>query len=173
MKLFIKILLAAVAFASVIPSTASAATYWEDVPVVSVSAVYDRQCVDRPGGWNGSTHGSVYDQEQAPRSRTAPIVGAIVGGALGNQVGDGSGRDAATVAGAALGYAITRDAQERNRYNERQYSERRPSYAYTECPRTVREYHVTIRTRYGLEDVTLPYHPGSTVRLRIETFVEG
>lgn len=147
------------AAALVFPSISSAATYFEDVPVVRVTPVYDRSCT--------SYHSGPSYQEQAPRSRTAPIVGAIVGGALGNQVGEGTGRDVATVAGAVLGYNITRDAQERDRYNERQRGSRS-----TYCDERVREYFVQFRTAYGLEAVTLPYHPGRTVRLRIETFVD-
>ena len=148
-----------IATALALPCVSSAATYFEDVPVVSVTPVIDRSCTSYS---NGPSY-----QEQAPRSRTAPIVGAIIGGALGNQVGDGTGRDVATVAGAVLGYNITRDAQERNRYNERQRGSRS-----VHCDEHVREYFVQFRTAYGLEAVTLPYHPGRTVRLRIETFVD-
>lgn len=149
----------AIATALALPCVSSAATYFEDVPVVRVTPVIDRSCTSYS---DGPSH-----QEQAPRSRAAAIVGAIVGGALGNQVGGGSGRTAGAVAGAALGYNLTRDAQERNRYNERQRGSRS-----THCDERVREYFVQFRTAYGLEAVTLPYHPGRTVRLRIETFVD-
>lgn len=152
----------AIAAAMALPSISAAATYFEDAPVVRVTPIFERSCTP--------SYTSPAYQEQAPRSRTAPVLGAIVGGALGNQVGDGRGRDAATVAGAVLGYNLTRDVQEQNRYNERlRHSGTRSSY----CEERVREYIVQFRTAYGLEEVTLPYHPGRTVRLRIEIFVEA
>lgn len=53
------------------------------------------------------------------RSYTPEITGAIVGGAIGNQFGSGSGRDIATVAGAALGGSLGHDYK--NRYHGGNY----------------------------------------------------
>ena len=50
-----------------------------------------------------------YQTAIAGRSRIA-MLGAIVGGLIGNQFGHGRGRDAATLAGAALGHAVASDA---------------------------------------------------------------
>lgn len=105
--------------------------------------------------------------EQPPRSRTAPVLGAIVGGALGNQIGGGSGRDAATVAGAALGYSITRDAQERNRYNNSQYD--RGGYSQRrQCDERVEGYNVTFIIDGRRHSTYMQYNPGHTIRLRVD-----
>lgn len=47
-------------------------------------------------------------------SYTSEVVGAIVGGAVGNQFGKGRGRDAMTVAGAALGATVAHDLDRRD-----------------------------------------------------------
>ena len=55
----------------------------------------------------------VYREIPERRSRAPQIFGAILGGIIGNQFGSGSGRDAMTLAGAALGHAIVKDEQRR------------------------------------------------------------
>jgi|TARA_B110000971_G_C19983048_1_gene488264 uncharacterized protein YcfJ len=45
----------------------------------------------------------IYGRRQGHASTGDTIVGAIIGGALGNQVGNGRGKDAATVLGAIIG----------------------------------------------------------------------
>jgi uncharacterized protein YcfJ len=74
---------------------------------------------DRPGAyrrqecWNeqsnryddryyGDDDGRLY-QDNGRRNVGGAVIGAVVGGALGTQVGDGSGRTAATVAGVVIG----------------------------------------------------------------------
>jgi len=109
--------------------------------------------------------------EQAPRSRTAPILGGIVGAAIGNQVGDGRGRDAATVAGAVLGYNITRDTQERNRYNERQYGQHR-GQSYERCEQRVEAYDVVFYFNGREYQTRALYNPGPTIRLRVDFSIE-
>ena len=55
----------------------------------------------------------VYREVPRYRSRTPVVLGAILGGLIGNQFGSGSGRDAMTFAGVALGSAIAKDNQRR------------------------------------------------------------
>lgn len=131
----------------------NASTQYEYREVYSVQPLIQQQCYEEQRRY--------YGQPKEPRSRTAPVLGAIVGGAIGNQIGDGDGRRAATVAGAALGYSMTRDAQERNRV----YTERTPV-----CEHVTTGYLVTYRG--GDRPAILPYNPGRTVRVRIETYVE-
>jgi uncharacterized protein YcfJ len=56
----------------------------------------------------------VYREVPKSHSRAPVVIGAILGGLIGNQFGSGSGRDAMTVAGAALGGSIAKDNQHRN-----------------------------------------------------------
>jgi len=104
------------------------------------------------------------------RDRTPAILGAIVGGAIGNQFGSGSGRDAATVAGAALGYSAVRDSQRRDGYyyGGREYS----GYEQRCAVRTdyvaderITGYDVTYRYRGRLHHTTTDYYPGDRIRI--------
>lgn len=142
----------------IIPAFAGAATRYEYRQVYSVQPLVSQQCQNHSSGY--------YERNSEHRSRTAPVVGAIVGGALGNQIGDGDGRRAATVAGAVLGYSMTRDAQERNRST---YEYRGgPSYA---CQQITTGYQVTYQG--GERPVVLSYNPGRVIRVRIDEYVEG
>ena len=143
-----------------LPAFAGAAVRYEYREVYSVQPIVSQQCYNQSAGY--------YERNPEYRSRTSPVVGAIIGGALGNQVGDGDGRRAATVAGAVLGYSMTRDAQERNRAQYPQDYRGNPSYA---CQHTTTGYQVTYRG--GVRPVILPYNPGRNVRVRVEEFVEG
>jgi len=60
----------------------------------------------------------VYREVPGYRSRTPVVLGAILGGVIGHQFGGGSGRDAMTLAGAALGGTIAKDSQRRNNPRE-------------------------------------------------------
>lgn len=110
--------LGATAFALVFAGTAAAggrqygghdyARVVEVRPIVQSyqQPVSSEQCWSEPVTYREPvryTHGS--------RNRAPAILGGIIGGAIGNQFGSGRGRDAATVAGAALGYAAVRDSQ--------------------------------------------------------------
>lgn len=76
-------------------------------------------------GYHGGGHSRVVDSRDCwrepvgSRSYTPEITGAIVGGAIGNRFGSGSGRDIATVAGAALGGSLGHDYK--NRYHGQNY----------------------------------------------------
>jgi uncharacterized protein YcfJ len=109
------------------------------------------------------------------RDRAPAILGAIVGGAIGNQFGSGSGRDAMTVAGAALGYSATRDSQ--RRHGGYYTSGGRAYQVYEErcAPRTsyvrderVAGYEVTYRYRGEVYRTTTDYHPGDRIRVRVD-----
>lgn len=135
------------------------ASEYVDARVVHVRPNIIQSCYNEPS----RSYGSV---EQPPRSRTAPVLGAIVGGALGNQIGGGSGRDAATVAGAALGYSITRDSQERNRYNNSQYGGY--SHGRQRCEERVDGYNVVFVLNGREYQTFMSHNPGRTIRLRAE-----
>ena len=80
-------------------------------PIVSrdVQPIRHRECWSQPVVYREP----VRYRYDGHRDRTPALLGAIVGGVIGNQFGSGHGRDAATVAGAALGYSAVRDSQRR------------------------------------------------------------
>ena len=117
----------------------------------------------------------VRDPVYARRDRdVAPaVLGAIVGGVLGNQFGSGHGRDATTLAGAALGYAAVRDSQ-RDRhgyYGDRVYRTHVERCAVrTDWRRDadVVAYDVTYRYNGQVYRTRTSYHPGDTIRVRVD-----
>ncbi len=109
------------------------------------------------------------------RDRAPAILGAIVGGVVGSQFGSGRGRDAATLAGAALGYSAVRDSQ--RYYGGGYYDRGRHVRVYEQrcAPRTsyVRDermhgYEVTYRYRGEIYRTTTDYHPGDRIQIRID-----
>jgi uncharacterized protein YcfJ len=113
-----------------------------------------------------------YRERGGSRDRAPAVLGAIVGGVIGNQFGSGHGRDAATAAGALLGYQSVRDSQRRDRYGyaEREvtrYEERcdtRTDYVQNE---QVTGYDVTYRYRGQTYHTTTDTHPGDRIRVRV------
>src|SRR5690625_7021681 len=97
--MFDKRLLLAIPFFCLSGLALAGSTSYETARVVDVQPIVDieRTPVDR----------EVCRQQEVlvekRHSHTPTILGAIVGGVVGNQFGGGSGRRAATVAGAALG----------------------------------------------------------------------
>jgi uncharacterized protein YcfJ len=76
-----------------------------------------RRPVDQQVCWQEE----VYREVPGRRSRVPVVLGAIVGGVIGNQFGGGSGRDAMTLAGAALGSSVVADHQ-RQRHPRHYYA---------------------------------------------------
>lgn len=128
---------------------------------------------------------------------TGTVLGGIVGAAIGNQVGDGDGRRAATVAGALLGSAIARDSyrdrgysqhNDYNNYNNydngygRDSGYQRETVRYEQRCRSVQDYReddrvvgYSVRYDYNgqLYTTQTSYHPGSTIRVRVDVVPEG
>jgi uncharacterized protein YcfJ len=109
------------------------------------------------------------------RDRAPAVWGAIVGGVIGNQFGSGSGRDAATAAGALLGYHAVRDEQ--RRYGSYRASGYREVTRYEErcAPRTeyfqeeqVVGYDVTYRYHGEVFRTTMDHHPGDRLEVAVE-----
>jgi uncharacterized protein YcfJ len=107
------------------------------------------------------------------RDRTPALLAGIVGGVIGNQFGSGSGRDAATAAGAVLGYSMARDSQRRHGgyySGGREYT----SYEQRCATRTdyyrdeqVNGYDVTYRYNGRVYHTTTDYHPGDQIRVEV------
>lgn len=94
------------------------------------------------------------------------IAGAVVGGVIGHQIGGGSGRDIATVAGAAGGgYAgnrIQKDLQDRNTVTS---TEQRCATVYDSAEKIV-GYHVRYRLDGKEASVQMDHDPGPRIPLR-------
>ncbi len=107
------------------------------------------------------------------RDRAPAILGGILGGVVGNQFGSGSGRDAATLAGAALGYAAVRDSQrhrggyvagrEYTRYEDRCHEV--TDYRHEE---RVVGYEVAYRYNGRVHWTRTDHHPGERIRVEVD-----
>lgn len=113
---------------------------------------------------------------RSDRNDRAPaVLGAIIGGAIGNQFGRGHGRDAATAAGALLGYHAVRDDQRRyggsyagggreyTRYEDRCTS--RTEYVRDQ---TVTGYDVTYRYQGRTYRTVTDYDPGESIQIAVD-----
>jgi uncharacterized protein YcfJ len=125
--------------------------------------------------WNEEVVNHDQRRDAAPRGRAGrTIVGGLLGGLVGAQLGDGRGRDAATVAGALIGSAIANDNARRDDYYRDQA---RGDDRYTEvvqrCSVTNDYYEEEILDgyrvsyEYGGETYTtrMAQEPGRTIRV--------
>jgi uncharacterized protein YcfJ len=137
--------------------------YAEVVRVDPIIQSYDRP-VQRDQCWR-----------EPVRYRTPAILGAIVGGVIGSQFGSGSGRDAATAAGALLGYSSVRDDQ--RRYGGGYYTGGREYTRYEQRCATNTEYFreeqvtgydVTYRYQGRIFTTVTDYHPGERIRVAVD-----
>ena len=85
---------------------ALAGTYMDTAKVVAVDKVYQTHTIREP---YQDCYIKEFYQPQGDGSATNEIMGGILGGLIGNQFGDGRGKDAMTVAGAALGASLAHD----------------------------------------------------------------
>jgi uncharacterized protein YcfJ len=145
-------------------SSANAADLIDVAQVVSVSPIYARAYAPQQECWT----------EYAPeannqgRSYGGAIVGGLAGGLIGHQIGGGRGKTAATVIGATTG-AIVGDridnSPEQANYNTQPVQRCRD--VYNERGSQITGYSVTYRYNGRNITTTLPYNPGSQVRIGI------
>ena len=141
--------------------------HYEYAPVVSVEPVVTshRVPVDREVCW--LEHG--YEVERhGPDSATGTIAGAIIGGVIGNQFGGGNGRRALTVAGAALGASVGRDASRRGGEYRRPVSYERCEIQRDYETRTYTSgYLVQYEYNGEIFETRTRTEPGDVIRLRV------
>ncbi|HRQ66072.1 MAG TPA: glycine zipper 2TM domain-containing protein [Xanthomonadaceae bacterium] len=104
-------------------------------------------------------------------NRGPALLGAVVGGVIGNQFGKGSGRDAATAAGAVIGYQAVRSEQKRHdvHYGGGSYTTYRDACrieTHYQTEQRVVGYDVTYRYRGSLYRTRTDHHPGDRIRVR-------
>lgn len=168
--------------------TAPGAPVYDEAVVLSVDPIVERgRPVLRQQCWREPVPGYArHDPYARPRtSGNGALLGAIVGGVLGNSVGGGDGRQAATAVGAVVGgmvgNSMERQARERDaRYHEARYGD--PRVAEVERCRTVRVadgdsrvvgYRVAYEYAGRTFETVTDYHPGSTLRVRVDVTPEG
>jgi uncharacterized protein YcfJ len=173
---------------------------WDVARVVNVDPIlapgeprYREQCWQEPVRY--VTRERDYDDRRYARSgpgtATSTVLGGIVGAAIGRQFGDGDGRRAATAAGALLGGAIANDrSRQREMYGNDGYgygggygrAYERETVRYEQRCRSVEDYRaddrvVGYRVTYDYNGhvgtTTTSYHPGDTLRVRVDVTPEG
>ena len=116
------------------------------------------------GAVAGAVIGDRVSNPDSNRSATGGIVGGVAGAVLGSQVGGGTGNKAATavggIAGAVIGDRVANPDQPRTEQVER-------CREVQTSREVIKGYNVTYR--YNGRDVTttLPYQPGSTIRVGV------
>ena len=137
-----------------------AADFMDTAPVVSATPIVDRVVEPR------QECAPVAPVQRAPQERSvvAPIVGGVAGAILGSTVGRGNGRTAATAVGAIGGAIIGDHVGNRQADVPQQQQQCRTVESTREI---VRGYNVVYR--YNGRDVatTMPYDPGTHVRVSV------
>lgn len=147
---------------------------FDEAQVVSVDPIIEQvnEPIDREVCWNEPV--TYREPVRRRRSDAGAVWGAIIGGVIGNQFGSGRGRDAATVAGAALGYSAVRDEQRRHDYHR--YGERVVRSNEQRCrvetdyqsEERVLGYNVAYRYNGRVYHTRTDAHPGDTIRVRVD-----
>lgn len=144
--------------------------------VVSVDPIIDvvNRPVNRDQCWNEPVTYREPVRYHGSRDRGPAVLAGIVGGVIGNQFGHGRGRDAATAAGALLGYSMARDSQ--RRYGGGYYSGGREYRTYEQRCTTRTDYYsdervtgydVAYRYNGRVYHTVTDYHPGDRIRVEV------
>lgn len=123
-----------------------------------------RTAATAAGAVVGTIAGDRVANPDSDRPVTGTVVGGAAGGLLGAQVGKGSGQNAAAAAGAIAGAVVGDHVQN----SQRTAAAPAPVCRTVETTREVIKGY-TVVYRYNERDITttLPYDPGSTVRIGI------
>lgn len=139
--------------------------------VIAVEPAYETVIVERPVR---TCHREIVER-QVRRSSVAgqTLAGAIVGAAIGRQFGDGRGRDALTLIGAAAGSAVANERALRRHAGTsavtvvREPVERCSTTYRREAQRQLTGYWVDYRHRGRHYRVLSPERPGRYIRIAI------
>lgn len=139
-------------------------------PIISQRAPQQR-CYERPtdetyasGGYYG---GDGYQSTGTPAGRTgATLLGSVIGGLVGSRFGGGSGQLVGTAAGAAVGSVAGRSIYDANQSTYR--GNVRVCEPVAERSEQVDGYDVTYQYAGREYHTRTSYHPGSTIRVRVD-----
>lgn len=148
-------------------------TRYANVRVVHVEPVYETVIVRTPVR---RCHREIVERRVRTRPNVAgqTLAGAFVGAAIGRQFGDGHGRDALTVLGAAAGSAVANDRAVRRRGPGsvtvvREPVERCTTEYRRNAQRQLTGYWVDYQHRGRRYRVLSPEHPGSRIRILVRS----
>src|SRR3989338_8302148 len=116
------------------------------------------------GAVAGAVIGDRVSNPDSNRAATGAVVGGVAGAVLGSQIGGGTGNKTATsvggIAGAVIGDRVANPDQPRTEQVER-------CREVDSSREVIKGYNVTYR--YNNQDITttLPYQPGSTIRVGV------
>ncbi|MDD3883375.1 MAG: glycine zipper 2TM domain-containing protein [Gallionella sp.] len=118
------------------------------------------------GAVAGAVVGDRVDNQDSNRSATGSIIGGVAGALLGSQVGGGSGNKAATAVGGIAG-AVIGDRVANPTSNQPRTEQVQRCREVQNSREVIKGY--TVKYRYDGRDytTTLPYKPGSTIRVRV------
>jgi uncharacterized protein YcfJ len=116
------------------------------------------------GAVAGAVIGDRVSNPDSNRSATGAVVGGVAGALLGSQIGGGTGNKAATAVGGIAGVVIGDRVANPDQPRTEQVERCRQAESSREV---IKGYNVTYR--YNGQDITttLPYQPGSTIRVGV------
>ncbi|HET9049205.1 MAG TPA: glycine zipper 2TM domain-containing protein [Chiayiivirga sp.] len=129
---------------------------------------YRNECWDEPVTYREPPR---YVRHRGPRAPA--VLGGIIGGVIGNQFGHGGGRDAATMAGALLGYSAVRDSQHYGGHYDggrtfTRYERRCATRTDYRQDERISGYEVTYRYQGRLYQTVTDYPPGATLQVQVD-----
>jgi uncharacterized protein YcfJ len=116
------------------------------------------------GAVAGTVIGDQVANPDSNRSATGAVVGGVAGAVLGSQVGGGSGSKVATAAGGIIGAVVGDRVANPDQPRTEQVERCRQVDTSREV---IKGYNVTYRYNGQNITTTLPYQPGSTVRVGV------
>lgn len=158
--------------AALVPGLVLADTRYDRAQVVAVEPLYETVSYQVPRE-QCYVERVQYRNDGGYRSRTAPILGAIIGGALGNAVGHHKrNKQVGTVVGAVLGGSIGADIAHRNRqrYSQVSYGDQQVCQVINDVHEEERLLGYRVTYRYaGTTYVTrMNRDPGPSLRVRVD-----
>lgn len=152
------------------PALVSAESFTDWATVIRVEPVERTYTVRRPVEKCWMETVRVQRPGPSDGSITNELIGGILGGVVGNQFGDGGGKDAMTIAGAALGASIANDQEKLNRGQrggEYKEEERCETIYETEEKRERSGYRVSYRYNGHTFSTKMKSRPADSIRVRV------
>jgi uncharacterized protein YcfJ len=163
-----KLLTFAIAATTGLTGLSSAADFTDTAPVISSTPIYRQISEPRQECWTETVNSGHVRQE---RSYGGAVIGGLAGALLGSQVGQGNGRTAAAAVGAATG-ALVGDRMDNSAQEDAPRQVQRCRQIET-SRQEISAYQVVYRFHGRDITTSLPYNPGSYVRLGVSVLGAG